>query len=106
MNADAIATPPGAAAPKIAKRSADDRLYLIDCRPLLRRFELLSQVLDVQAPGLSVSLQRPRSGVFLEVRVAGGTVPTGQPHKDHALSASLRTSQGTVAVAVDFRVYP
>jgi hypothetical protein len=106
MNADAIASLPGAAAPKIAKRAADDRVYLIDCRPLLRRFELLSQVLDVQAPGLSVSAQRPRSGAFLEVRVAGGTVPTGQPHKDHTLSASLRTSMGVIGITVDFRVYP
>ena len=103
---DAIATAAGRPAPRIDKRAADDRVYRIDCEPLLRQYEMLAEVTRCEAPGLQISEARTRQGRGFEVRIAGGEVPEASPYKDHAISATLRTTQGTLSIAVDVRVYP
>lgn len=105
MNADAVATVAGKPAPRINKRQGDDRVYRVDCTPLLRQYELLVAVTSCAAAGLQVSGGRTREGRFLEVRIAASSVVDGSSHQDHAMHAVLRTSQGAIDVAVDVRVF-
>lgn len=105
MPADAIATRPGEKLARINVRAGDDRVYQIDCQPLLRQHELLSGITDCDALGLSVSAARSRQGRYLEARIAAGSLPPGATHVDHILRATVRTSQGSVGVAVEVRVF-
>ncbi|MBB1161469.1 hypothetical protein [Aquariibacter albus] len=105
LAADVSALPAGQAPARLAKRAADERPYLIDLAPLLGWHELALGVEHIEAPGLGVGPARTRLGRYLEVRLAGGEVDHPRPHQDHGLSATVRTTRGAVAVAVDVRVH-
>ena len=101
--ADAVAAPAGKPAPRVIKRPAEDRLFLIDCAPLLRQHELLVAVTACDS-ALPVEA-RTRRGRYVELRVGPSAAPADGAHSGGgAITVAVRTTQGAVAVAVDVRV--
>ncbi len=90
---------------RIERRVGDARAYVIDCSALLRKFELLTGVTSVTAPGLTVGASALLRGTFLEVTLSGGTVTAGQPYTDYDFKAVLTSTRGAVQVSVTVRTY-
>lgn len=103
--ADVIANPPGRPLGYLHKRPGDDRVFAIDCTPLLRPHELMIGPAGVEAPDLVIGPSRTRVGTLFEVRLAGGTVPAGQTYVDHMLAALARTTQGVIDIRICVRVH-
>ena len=71
------ASRPGAAPPKIEKRTRDSRLFEVDCTSILVDNELIVGAVTCAAPvALTVSDIRSRRGKSIIFRVSGGPVTT------------------------------
>lgn len=105
MSADVVATLPGKPLERINMRAGDDRVFQIDCAPLLRQHELLAAIGQCEAIGIEIAGARTRQGRLLEVRISTTLLGDGITHTDHVLRASVKTSQGAVGVAVAVRVH-
>jgi hypothetical protein len=105
LQADVIARRMGASPAVIDKRPGDTRPYLVDLRPLLMAGEIALAVGQVQAPGLDIGRARPRSGLFIELEIGGGTVAEGQHSTSFALSVVVTTTRGALQVELDVVVH-
>lgn len=107
---DAAARPAGSAPPKIKKRIADDRTYLIDCTDILTApHEYIVSVTSATGEGLSTcSAAMARAGTALALHVAGGPEPATSraTYADVDVRVLMTTTQGTIETAITVRVYP
>lgn len=100
-----IARPYGKPAPRAEKSSVEARTVTVNCAALLSEHELMAQVLLLDAPGGLRCSGKVKDGVRLEIGLAGGEVPDGEPFADHLVRAMVKTSQGRIDVRVEMRVY-
>ena len=99
-----IASKPGATTPKIEKRTADSKIFLIDCSPLLCINELVLGDISVSTTILNISDLRTSQGKYIKFRVSGG--PTNVPYTDYLINFSVNTTMTNVlTVPVSIRVY-
>ena len=99
-----IATKPGNAPPKIEKRTADSRVFELECTPLLSNNELVYGEVRVDSPVLKITELKPKLGKYVRFRVEGG--PTDIPHEDYKITFMIQTSSGNeLSVPVTIRVY-
>lgn len=98
------ASKPGASVPKIDKRTADSKIFMIDCQPLLCDKELIfGQVLNNTTP-LIISEVKTSQGKYIKFRVSGG--PTDVPYTDYLIIFTVNTiMQNMLTVPVSIRVY-
>jgi hypothetical protein len=98
------ASKPGATTPKIEKRTADSKIFLIDCSPLLCTNELVLGDININATVLNISDLRTSQGKYIKFRVSGG--PTNVPYTDYLINFSVNTTMTNVlTVPVSIRVY-
>ena len=99
-----IASKPGVPAPKIDKRTADSKIFLIDCLPLLCTNEIIfGEVLNDTTP-LEISDVKTSQGKYIKFRVSGG--PNDVPYADYLINFSVNTTMtNRLTVPVSVRVY-
>lgn len=103
---DVVARPVGQAPASISKRPADSRAYLVDCAPLLRKWELMARARTAAPPpeGLACRARPLPGGTVLEVHLSGGPAAGGLRSKDLPLRLAVVTSQGQIEVALTVRM--
>lgn len=95
----------GATAARIEQTDGESRAYLIDCRPLLRQYELLTAITTLTpATGLTATGAALRQGQYLEVTLAG-TADAGPTYTDRVLRVLFASTAGSVRAAITLRVY-
>jgi hypothetical protein len=99
-----LASKPGVVAPRIEKRTADSKIFLIDCQPLLCTNELVfGSVLNNTTP-LTLSEVRTSQGKYIKFRVSGG--PTNVPYTDYLINFTVNTiMKNILTVPVSIRVH-
>ena len=104
---DVVARPVGQAPASINKRQADARAYLVDCAPLLRKWELMVRARPATPPsdGLVCRARPLAGGTVLEVHLAGGPAPVGVRPLDVPLRLAVVTTQGQIEVALTVRMH-
>ena len=101
-----MASPAGGSAARITRGVGDDRSYVVDCAPLLRKHEMLTGITSITPDaGLTAGAGTLLRGRFLEVPLSGGTVSVGAPYTDYGLKASLTSTRGAVQMSLTVRVY-
>ena len=107
---DTTATPPGQLPARISKRASEARSYTVDCRPLLAPHELLVRVLQHLPPADPSALAVTSAHVCadcttLQLGLAAGAPPAGQPTRDWPLLVTVKTTQGTLDIELAVRVH-
>lgn len=103
---DVVARPVGQAPASLNKRPADSRAYLVDCAPLLRKWELMARARATSAPDGLVCRARPLAGgTVLEVHLSGGPAPEGLRAREVPLRLAVVTTQGQIEVALTVRMH-
>lgn len=99
------ASKPGAPAPKLEKRTSDERTYWIDCSTLLAPNELIcGQVTHKCSEELNIPHSRTRQGRYLEFKVCGG--PTTMPFVEYQVRFNVdTTNNNVVSVPLVLKVY-
>lgn len=102
---DGAFTAAGATAARIEQTDGESIAYLIDCRPLLRRHELLTAITTLTpSAGLTATGAVLRQGQYLEVTLAG-TADAGPAYTDRVLRVLFASTAGAVRAAITLRVY-
>ena len=96
---------PGKPSPKIEKRTADSKIFLVDCNTLLTPNELITGEILVQTPpAVVVTEARSRQGKFVQFRLSGG--PQNMPFAEYALKFVVSTTMNnSYTVPVQAKVY-
>lgn len=104
---DAVAPLPGKPPVLLHKRPADKLGFTVDLQPLLGPAAAATGIewISCASDTLTLSAARTRAGRFLVFEAAGGLVEAPRPHQDHPVRAVVRTTAGTVEVAIDIRVH-
>ena len=101
-----VAAPkPGQVIPRIDKRTADIRIFQIDCQPLLGDNELITGNIVPTVPEvLKVDEILPKLGRYIVFKLSGGQ--TDLPYADYTLSFLVVTTyDNQISVPVLVRVY-
>ena len=90
---------PGQPFPRVDKRAAEIVTYLVDCKVLLDKNELIvsAEVLDTPS-GVSVSNIRTRKGTGVEIKVTNVPITTAA-YIDYTINLLLRTSMNNTRLA-------
>jgi hypothetical protein len=98
----------------LIKRTADNRLFDVDCTALLDSAETIMAILNVSADGGGLTFSSPvingiplvypngttaAVGKVIQVYISGGTIPAGQPWVDYTVRAQFSTSLNPVIEA-------
>lgn len=104
--ADIVARPAGQAPIIIVKRPGESRAYLVDCAPLLRKWELMARARTAAPPpeGLVCRARPLAGGTVLEIHLAGGPAAGAPRGRDLPLRLAVVTSQGQIEVALTVRM--
>lgn len=96
---------PGQPLAMLEKRASDARYYQLDCKLLLRDFELLASIVSAQGDVIDLEKSRisPGNTVALFLKALPYTVST--PYIDTPVSIVCQTSQGTVQVSLTIRTH-
>lgn len=96
---------PGQPAAILEKRAADARHYELDCKLLLREFELLASILSVQGADVDEDLSKVAPNNILKLYVKASSPKSELSFTDSPISAVCKTSQGTVQISALLRVH-
>lgn len=99
------ASKPGSAAPKIEKRTGDEKIFMVDCSTILNDKEMIRTVTVINQPEqLSIEDIRISEAKFIRFKLKGG--PTSTPYADYLVNYSVSTtSKNVIVVPVSVRVY-
>lgn len=96
---------PGQPLALVEKRASDERYYELDCKLMLKEFELLASVMAVQ--GDAVDLEKSKISQSNTVALFLKSVPytASTPYTDAPLSVVCKTSQGTLQASLTLRTH-
>lgn len=99
------ASKPGNPAPKVEKRTSEERIYWIDCSSLVASGELISGTITHKAPDdINVSDTRTRQGKYLQFKVSGG--PATMPFVEYQIRFNVgTTAQNIISIPLVIKVY-
>jgi hypothetical protein len=99
-----LATKPGTPTVKVEKRTADNKVFQIDCSPLLSNNELVHGEVIVNSPILNITNVSPKLGKYIRFRAEGG--PVDVPYADYLVSFLVQTSTNSeLSIPINIRVY-
>ena len=91
--------PPGQPFPRVDKRAAEIVTYLVDCKVLLDKNELIVSAEVVDPPtGSTISNVRTRKGTSVEIKISNAPVTTAA-YIDTTINLLLRTSMDNTRLA-------
>lgn len=91
--------PPGQPFPRVDKRAAEVVTYLVDCKVLLDKNELVVSAEASDIPtGVTLANIRTRKGTNVEVKAANAPITTAA-YIDYTINLTLRTSMSNIRLA-------
>ena len=96
---------PGQPPAILEKRAGDSRHYELDCKLLLREYELLAAVMAVQGDAVDAELSKIGAHNTVSVYLKSLPYTADTPFVDTPISVICKTSQGTIQASVLLRVY-
>jgi hypothetical protein len=100
-----VATKPGTPPPRVDKRTADSKIFQLDCTSLLSSAnELVYGKVSVKSPVLKITELEPKLGKYVRFRVEGG--PLDIPYEDYLIIFTVHTSSNNdLSVPITIRAY-
>ena len=99
-----LASKPGTPVPKLDKRTDDNKIFMIDCLPILCDKELVRGIVLNGTTPLTITELYAKEGRYIKFRVGGG--PTTVPYTDYLINFTVRTSKtNDITVPVTIRVF-